>query len=65
MIAASGVVTQFDMKCVEKVGMVKFDLLGLKTLTQIQYCLELIKNLTKESGGSDLISKEFSKICQK
>ena len=29
------VVTQFDMRCVEKVGLVKFDFLGLKTLTVI------------------------------
>jgi DNA polymerase-3 subunit alpha len=29
------VVTQFDMRCVERVGLVKFDFLGLKTLTVI------------------------------
>ncbi len=29
------IVTQFDMRCVEKVGLVKFDFLGLKTLTVI------------------------------
>jgi len=29
------VMTQFDMRCVEKVGLIKFDFLGLKTLTII------------------------------
>jgi len=28
-------VTQFDMRCVEKLGLIKFDFLGLKTLTTI------------------------------
>ncbi len=38
------VVTQFDMKGVEKIGLVKFDFLGLKTLTQINQVLELLKS---------------------
>jgi DNA polymerase-3 subunit alpha len=29
------VLTQFDMRCVEKLGLIKFDFLGLKTLTTI------------------------------
>ncbi|MDX1385642.1 MAG: DNA polymerase III subunit alpha, partial [Thermoanaerobaculia bacterium] len=29
------VVTQFDMRCVEKVGLIKFDFLGLRTLTTL------------------------------
>jgi len=37
------VVTQFDMKGVEKVGLIKFDFLGLKTLTVIDKTLALIK----------------------
>jgi DNA polymerase III subunit alpha len=37
-----GIVTQFDMNCVEKIGLVKFDFLGLKTLTLIHDCLKLI-----------------------
>ncbi len=36
------VVTQFDMKGVEKVGLIKFDFLGLKTLTVIDDALRLI-----------------------
>jgi DNA polymerase-3 subunit alpha len=29
------IVTQYDMRCVEKLGLIKFDFLGLKTLTTI------------------------------
>ncbi len=36
-------VTQFDMRCVEKVGLVKFDFLGLKTLTLIADAEALIR----------------------
>ena len=36
-------VTQFDMKDVEKAGLVKFDFLGLKTLTVIAKAEELLK----------------------
>src|SRR6056297_2015949 len=34
--------TQFNMKWVEQAGLVKFDFLGLKTLTVIQYALDMI-----------------------
>ncbi len=36
------IVTQFDMKMVEKVGLVKFDFLGLRTMTLIQDTLDAI-----------------------
>jgi DNA polymerase III subunit alpha len=35
-------VTQFDMKYVEKAGLVKFDFLGLKTLSVLQKAIELL-----------------------
>ena len=35
--------TQFTMKWAEKAGLVKFDFLGLKTLTVIDRCLKLLK----------------------
>ena len=38
-----GIVTQFDMSAVEKIGLVKFDFLGLKTLTLLHDCLKLIE----------------------
>ncbi len=34
--------TQFNMKWVEQAGLVKFDFLGLKTLTVIQNAVDLI-----------------------
>jgi len=37
------VVTQFDMKMVEKIGLVKFDFLGLRNLTVIDKALALIE----------------------
>jgi DNA polymerase-3 subunit alpha len=37
------VVTQYDMKVVEKIGLVKFDFLGLRNLTVIDKTLELIR----------------------
>ena len=36
------VVTQYDMSSVEKIGLIKFDFLGLKTLTLIHDCLDLV-----------------------
>jgi DNA polymerase-3 subunit alpha len=39
-------VTQFNMKYVESAGLVKFDFLGLKTLTVIQKSLEFIRQTT-------------------
>ena len=36
-------VTQFNMKAVEQVGLVKFDFLGLKTLTVINKAVSLLK----------------------
>ncbi|MFA9497712.1 MAG: DNA polymerase III subunit alpha [Deltaproteobacteria bacterium] len=52
------VVTQFDMKCVEKIGLVKFDFLGLRNLTVIANTLELIA----AQGGTppDLSNLDFN-----
>lgn len=36
------IVTQFDMKYLEKIGLIKFDFLGLKTLTVIQKAIQNI-----------------------
>ncbi len=43
-------VTQYDMTWVEKIGLVKFDFLGLKTLTVIDKAVKLIR----QSRGIDL-----------
>ena len=42
------VVTQYDMKIVEKIGLVKFDFLGLRNLTVIANTLDLIASQGKE-----------------
>ncbi len=50
--------TQFNMKWVEQAGLVKFDFLGLKTLTVIQNAVELIRksgrDLTVAADGTRL-----------
>ncbi len=49
------VVVQYDMNCVEKIGLIKFDLLGLKTLTLIKHCLDSVK----DNRGVDLDMKNI------
>jgi len=46
-------ITQYEMKPAEKVGLVKFDFLGLKTLTVIDQAIKLMKN-------SGVVSENFS-----
>ncbi|MCM8768752.1 MAG: DNA polymerase III subunit alpha [Candidatus Omnitrophica bacterium] len=41
--AAGGIATQLDMTQVDKVGLLKVDLLGLKTLSVIQETIELVR----------------------
>lgn len=49
------VATQYSMKPVEAVGMLKMDLLGLKTLTSITVCIEeIIKNGGERVDWTDL-----------
>lgn len=45
-------VTQFDMNSVEKLGYVKFDFLGLKTLTVINKAVSFIRQ-NRDNGRSD------------
>lgn len=48
-------VVQYDMKHAEKIGLIKFDFLGLKTLTHIKYALDLIeKNQGKKISTSEI-----------
>jgi DNA polymerase-3 subunit alpha len=48
-------VVQYDMKWAEKIGLIKFDFLGLKTLTHIQYALNCIeKNRGKKISPADI-----------
>ena len=52
--------TQFNMKWVEQAGLVKFDFLGLKTLTVIQNAMDLIKL----GGGSLHIAANGATLYQ-
>jgi len=48
-------VVQYDMKHAEKIGLIKFDFLGLKTLTHIHHALKLVK----QNRGLDVLSKNI------
>ncbi len=50
------ITTQFDMKSIESLGLLKFDFLGLKTLTIIEKTLKYIKT----SKGMDISLKDIS-----
>ncbi len=54
------VVTQFDMKRVEQIGLVKFDFLGLRNLTVMEHAL----NLIEQSGHPrpDLLNLDFTDL---
>ncbi len=55
-----GIVTQFNMTDVEKVGLIKFDFLGLKTLTVIQTAVDLIN---RERAGRGETSLDIADIA--
>lgn len=67
---AQGVVTQFDKDDVEAVGLVKFDFLGLRTLTIIDWALGNIQKQTGETIDitaiplNDKPSFDLLKACQ-
>ncbi len=54
-------VTQFNMKWVEQAGLVKFDFLGLKTLTVLQTAASLLR----KRGASRSISQLFRSMTRK
>ena len=52
-------ITQFDKDDLESIGLVKFDFLGLKTLTVIDWALKSINALRLEQGLEPLVLEEF------
>ena len=54
-----GIVTQFDKNDVEDVGLVKFDFLGLRTLTIIKWALDMINARRAQSGEAPLDINEI------
>ncbi len=53
---AEGLTTQYDMKGVERIGLLKMDFLGLRTLTLIDNCVKMIAAQTGEHLAIDLIA---------
>ena len=51
-------ISQFDKDDVEKIGLVKFDFLGLRTLTIIDWAVKYINEMPPESGFS--VANRFS-----
>jgi DNA polymerase-3 subunit alpha len=58
------VVTQYDGKRVEKVGLIKFDFLGLRTMTVIEDCLKLIGQQGKPVPDLDSLSLDDPKAYE-
>jgi DNA polymerase III subunit alpha len=62
-----GIVIQYEMSWVEKIGLVKFDFLGLKTLTLIHDCLKLIEVTRGEKIDLDRLplddKKTYRTLC--
>ncbi len=56
--------TQFSMKYVEKAGLVKFDFLGLTTLSIINECVSLIKNEIPNFSLKDIPLDDFKTFKQ-
>ncbi len=51
----AGLVTQFDKDDVEAAGLVKFDFLGLRTLTIIKWAMEIIHRIQRKNGETELV----------
>ena len=51
-----GLVTQYDKKDVEEVGLVKFDFLGLRTLTIIDWAIKTINRQANDGSALDIMS---------
>ena len=57
--AGKGLVTQYDKNDVEEAGLVKFDFLGLRTLTIIDWAMDMINRQRREAGESELDINEI------
>ena len=51
---SQSIVTQYDKNDVETVGLVKFDFLGLKTLTVVDWALKIINTRKKKLGEAEV-----------
>src|SRR4051794_1754438 len=62
--ARDEIVTQWSMKEIERVGLLKMDFLGLSTLTLIFDCIEEIKRTTGETLDIDNVALDDAKTYQ-
>lgn len=53
-------ITQFTMKNLEEIGLVKFDFLGLRTLTLLDHALKLLNRRLEREGSSTLAFEDLS-----
>jgi len=58
------IVTQWDMKGVEKIGLVKLDFLGLKTLTLLQRAVQLIQEAKRQDIDLLYINMKDPKVFE-
>ncbi|MDP2599523.1 MAG: DNA polymerase III subunit alpha [Deltaproteobacteria bacterium] len=59
------IVTQFDMKAVEKIGLIKFDFLGLKTLTVIDDTIQLVEKRHRKKIDLATLPLDDAKVYKK
>ncbi|MGA2046844.1 MAG: DNA polymerase III subunit alpha [Terracidiphilus sp.] len=59
------IVTAYDMKAVEKMGLLKMDFLGLATLTVINDCLKLIEQTRGEKIDIDMVPMDDPKTFER
>ncbi len=59
------IVTAYDMKAVEKMGLLKMDFLGLTTLTVIDDCLKLIQGNRNETVDMAMIPLDDAEVYEK
>ena len=52
-------VTQYDMEDLEKLGLVKFDFLGLRTLTIIDWAVKIINRQRAQNGEAPLVIEQL------
>lgn len=66
-IAGKGlVISQYDMHTIERLGLVKMDLLGVRSLSIITACLELTRSNRKpENQGTDAVKFAFLQKTEK
>lgn len=57
-------VTQYDMDAIAKVGLLKFDFLGLKTLTVIDKCVRYVREILGETIDIDSIPLDDQSVYE-